>query len=117
MSSVYAFISAEIILFIPVSSICLFSVPHILHRAAGSLEPIPGGSGNKMGSTLDRVPTHQRPLTLYTHTRHMYDKLQHVLGLEKKLAYPQKTPKACGEHANPTHRVNELEVKLLTLEV
>lgn len=38
----------------------MFSVLLILHRDKGNLVPIPRSSGDKVGNTMDKVPTHHR---------------------------------------------------------
>ncbi|XP_053531278.1 protein FAM83G [Ictalurus punctatus] len=91
-------------------SIHPFSLPLILHRVAGNLEPIPGDSGRKEGDTLDGVPTHRRAHS-YTHTHsHTTDHLDMPISLRsmslnrwRKPEYPEETHEARGEFANSAH--------------
>ncbi|KAF4092213.1 hypothetical protein AMELA_G00018180 [Ameiurus melas] len=75
----------------------------ILIWVAGSMEPIPGDSRQKVRDTLDRVPTH-RKAQMHTHS-HITDNVKMPISLQhmsldwgRKLEYPQSTGTICKLH-------------------
>lgn len=86
------------------------SMPLILHRVVGSLEPIPG----KAGDNLDSIPIAGQNHTHYGQFANASHSTTHVFGLRKETGVTRGNPEAWGKHANFAHTGPEVGFKPAT---